>query len=138
MNIDIEWLAYVSENQRSDVFYCDGYNHSPVCIVKGKYKKVLISCDGEMRAKFIDSDGEEHTITDFWELEEAGIKTDSDLSKYEDKLEWIENPWLDAYDITDGYHPENGSESMDHLDMVSGDLDEILNKVKNYIESNEK
>ena len=132
-NIEIEWLAWEDENQRSDVFYCEGYGHSPICIVSGDTKKVLISCDGEMRAHFIDSDGEEHLITDSWELEDAGIKSDSDLRRFEDKFEWDDNPWLDAYDITDGYHPENGSESFDHLDMVSGTIDEILEKVKEYI-----
>lgn len=132
-NIDIEWLAWEDENQRSDVFYCDGYNHTPICIVKGNGKKVLISCDGEMRAHFIDSDGEEHLITDSWDLEDAGIKTDSDLKRYEDKLEWIDNPWLDAYDITEEYSPENGVESLVHLDMVSGTIDEIMEKVKTYI-----
>lgn len=136
MEYDIEWLAHEDKNQRTDVFYCDGYHHTPVCIVKNKYRKVLIACDGEMRAKFIDSDGEEHTITDCWELEAAGIKTDSDLQKHEDKIEWIDNPWFDAYDITFGYEPENGTESFIHLDMVCGDLDEILEIVKGYIKVN--
>lgn len=138
MTIDIEWLVHEELHQRSDVFYCDGYNHTPVCVVKGENRKVLISCDGEMDVRFIDEDGEEHKITDFWGLLDVGIKSDADLQKYEDKLNWIDNPWFDAYDITDDYQPELGPDNSGiHLDMVSGSIDEILEKVKNYINEGE-
>lgn len=138
MTIDIEWLVHEELHQRSDVFYSDGYNHNPVCVVKGENRQVLIACDGEMDVRFIDSDGEEHKITDFWGLLDVGIKSDEDLKKYEDKLNWIDNPWFDAYDITDDYQAELGPDNSGiHLDMVSGTLDEILEKVKNYINEGE-
>lgn len=138
MTIDIEWLVHEEKNQRSDVFYCEGYNHTPVCVVKGENRHILISCDGEMDARFIDSDGEEHKLTDFWDLLDVGIRSDEDLKKYEDKLEWIDNPWFDAYDITVEYEPDLGSDGMGiHLDMVSATLDEILEKVKNYLNEGE-
>ena len=38
MKFDIEWLTENEPNQRTDVFYCEGYFHTPVCIIKGNTK----------------------------------------------------------------------------------------------------
>ena len=45
MHFDIEWLTENEPKQRTDVFYCEGYHHSPVCIITGNERKVLISLE---------------------------------------------------------------------------------------------
>lgn len=134
MEFDIEWLQHDEPDQRQDIFYCEGYEHSPVCIIKGNGKQVLISCDGEMRI-IHKINGDDYIITDYWDLIEAGIKTDEDVYKVLEDADWDCNPWFDAYDISMNYQPELGPDNMGiHLDMVSGDLDEIIGLVKRYIE----
>ena len=61
-----------------------------------------------------------------------GIHTDDDIEKLSD-ANWDFSPWFDAYDITENYEPENGVESFVHLDMVEGNLDDIIDTVKQYI-----
>lgn len=138
MEFDIEWLQENNKKQRMDIFYCEGYHHSPVCIIEGNDKKVLISCDGEMKAIFTDNDGDEVYITDFWDLIELGIKTDSDYLKVEDRIEWDFNPWFAAYDITENYDPTLGNDTYHYLEIVEGNLDDTIEKVKKYIETGEQ
>lgn len=130
-DFDIEWLQWFDEKAKTDLFFCEGYEHSPVCIVSGNGKRVLIACDGEMRIVH-KKDGDDFIIRDFWDLQEIGVNTDDDLVKLEDSFIDF-SPWLDAYDITKRYAPEDGVESFEHLDMVSGEIDEILEKVKIYL-----
>lgn len=127
MKIDIEWLMENEPDQRTDVFYCEGYFHSPVCIITGNTRKVLISCDGEMTIRYKDI-----VIKDFWDLLNNGIKTDADLKKL-DRDKYDDEPWFDAYDITKNYDPTIGHESYDNLDMVHDNLDEVISMVKNYL-----
>jgi hypothetical protein len=127
MKFDIEWLTENEPNQRTDVFYCEGYFHTPVCIIKGNTRKVLISCDGEMTIRYKDI-----VIKDFWDLLNNGIKTDADLKKL-DRDNYDDEPWFDAYDITKNYDPTIGHESYDSLDMVHDNLDEVISMVKNYL-----
>jgi len=127
MKFDIEWLTENEPNQRTDVFYCEGYFHTPVCIIKGNTRKVLISCDGEMTIRYKDI-----VIKDFWDLLNNGIKTDADLKKL-DRDNYDDEPWFDAYDITNNYDPTIGHESYDSLDMVHDNLDEVISMVKNYL-----
>lgn len=138
---DIEWLEWYNPEAKADVFYCDGYGHNPVCVIKatdedtGKDTHILISVDGEMRLDYLDPiTGDIHNVRDFWDLAEIGITKDSDLVKL-DGMEWDMNPWFDAYDITAKYTPEDGIESLIHLDMVSGDLDEIIGRVIEYLKT---
>lgn len=138
---DIEWLNWYNPEAKSDVFYCDGYGHSPVCVIKatdentGKDTHILISVDGEMRLDYLDPiTGDIHNIRDSWDLAEIGITKDSDLIKL-DGVNWDMNPWFDAYDITADYASEDGMESLIHLDMVSGDLDEIIGRVMEYLKT---
>ena len=131
MKFDIEWLQHNDLSQRQDIFYCEGYEHSPVCFIKGNGRKVLISCDGEMRIIY-KVDGDDVIISDYWDLIDAGVKSDDDIWKLK-LADWDCNPWFDAYDVTEGYHPENGVESFVHLDMVEGNLDDIIDTVKQYI-----
>lgn len=138
-NYDIEWLQWFDEKAKTDIFYCEGYEHSPVCIIKGNNRQVLVSCDGEMNALFIDNDGEEHRITDYWGLVNAGIKTDFDLEKLKDKIEWDMTPWFNAYDITEDYQEDLGPDNSGvNLEMVSGTIDEILQKVEGYMKETDK
>jgi hypothetical protein len=138
MKFDIEWLQGSDKDQRLDVFYCEGYDHSPVCIVKGNTVEVLISCDGEMKAVLTKDNGDEVYITDFWGLLHNDIKTDKALMEINNKIEWHLNPWFDAYDITSNYDPDIGHESYDNLDIVEGNLDDIIEKVKLYIIEKER
>jgi hypothetical protein len=126
---DIEWLQWFNPEAKSDVFYCEGYEHSPVCVVSGNGRRILISCDGELRITIDD----EIIIQDHWDLIEHGFKTDADIPKlYEvGQVDW--NCWLDAYDITSDYDPVAGQETYDHLDMISDNLDEIFDQVKAYL-----
>lgn len=138
MTIDIEWLVYFDPKQTRDVFYCDGSYNVPICVVKGEEKKVLIVCDGEMYGFYNKNTEDEYHIRSFWDLEKLGIKTDDDLERLEDKIEWDFNPWFDAYDITNDYQPEIGPDNSGiHLDMVSADIYEILNSVKEYMNEGE-
>jgi hypothetical protein len=133
MEFDIEWLQERSQNQALDIFYCEGYEHSPVCYISGNKRKVLISCDGEMRGIFSDKSGDEVIITDFWDLIDAGIETDDDYLELKEKIEWDFNPWFTAYDVTNNYDPDLGHDTFTCLEFVEGDLDEIISKVKDYI-----
>lgn len=138
---DIEWLDWYNPEAKSDVFYCDGYDHHPVCVVKatdedtGEDTHILISVDGEMRLDYLDPiTRETHYIRNSADLAEIGITKDSDLVKL-DGIDWGMSPWFDAYDITVDYAPKDGIESLIHLDMVSGDLDEIIQKVVVYLKT---
>jgi hypothetical protein len=127
MKFNIEWFTENEPEQRTDVFYCEGYHHTPVCIISGNTRKVLISCDGEMTIRYKDI-----VIKDFWDLLNNGIKTDADLKKL-DRDNYDDEPWFDAYDITKNYDPTIGHESYDNLDMVHDNLDEVISMVKNYL-----
>ena len=133
MSIDIEWLMWYDADAKSDVFYCDGSGHSPVCIVRSNGKQILIAVDGEMKIVTNHPDtNEEYIIEDHWDLLEIGIKKDSDLKKLDDS-EIEMSPWFDAYDISINYDPSNGVEVYAHLDMVSENIDEVMEKVKVYL-----
>ena len=94
MSIDIEWLMWYDADAKSDVFYCDGSGHSPVCIVRSDGKQILIAVDGEMKIVTNHPDtNEEYIIEDHWDLLEIGIKKDSDLKKLDDS-EIEMSPWL--------------------------------------------
>lgn len=135
---DIEWLQDVVPNQMSDFFYCEGYGHSPVCYITGNGRKILISCDGEMKLYYRPKEGEEIVITDFWDMiYEAKIKTDKDYNDNIEKFEWDYNPWFTAYDITHNYDPTLGEDTYDHLDYVEGNLQDIVDQVVKYIETGE-
>ena len=131
MKFDIEWLQKDEPEQRTDLFYCEGYQHSPVCIITGGSRKVLISCDGEMRIKY-KYGGETFTLTDYWDLLEHDIKRDIDLNKL-DYDNYIDNPWFAAYDITNNYDEDAGWETYEDIGFVHDNLDEMILRVKYYI-----
>jgi len=127
MKFDIEWLTENEPKQRTDVFYCEGYHHSPVCIITGNERKVLISCDGEMTIRYKDD-----VIKDFWGLLENGIKTDLELMRL-DHDNYDDEPWFAAYDITNNYDEVAGHETYDDLGIIEGNLDEMIKLVKEYL-----
>jgi hypothetical protein len=131
MKIDIEWLTENEPEQRTDLFYCEGYHHSPVCIITGNTRKVLISCDGEMTIRHQHL-GQEYVIKDFWDLLDLHITKDIDLNVL-DRDKFDDEPWFDAYDITNNYDEVAGHETYDSLDMVHDNLDEVISMVKNYL-----
>jgi hypothetical protein len=131
MKFDIEWLTENEPDQRTDVFYCEGYHHSPVCFITGNKRKVLISCDGEMTIRH-----EGDVIKDFWGLLDNGIKTDIDLTKL-DRDNYDDEPWFAAYDITDNYDEVAGHETYDDLGIITGNLDQMIELVKEYITKGE-
>jgi hypothetical protein len=132
MKFDIEWLTENEPNQRTDVFYCEGYHHSPVCIITGNERKVLISCDGEMTIR-----DEDDVIKDFWGLLDSGIKTDDDLARL-DPDNFDDEPWFAAYDITDNYDEVAGHETYDDLGIIEGNLDEMIKLVNEYLTTQNK
>ena len=131
MEFDIEWFTENEPKQRRDVFYCEGYHHSPVCIITGNERKVLISCDGEMTIR-----DEDDVIKDFWGLLDSGIKTDDDLARL-DPDNFDDEPWFAAYDITNNYDEVAGHETYDDLGIIEGNLDEMIKLVKEYITKGE-
>jgi hypothetical protein len=135
MEFNIEWLADNEPLQRTDLFYCEGYHHSPVCIITGHYRKVLISCDGEMTIRY-EANGQEHVIKDFWDLLENDIKTDDDLKKL-DRDNFDDEPWFAAYDITNNYDEVAGHETYDDIGIIHDNLDEMINMVEYYIKKGE-
>ena len=132
MKFDIEWLQENEPEQRTDVFYCEGYHHSPVCIITGNERKVLISCDGEMTIR-----DEDDVIKDFWGLLDSGIKTDDDLARL-DPDNFDDEPWFAAYDITDNYDEVAGHETYDDLGIIEGNLDEMIKLVNEYLTTQNK
>ena len=135
MEFDIEWLTENEPDQRTDLFYCEGYHHSPVCFITGNDRKVLISCDGEMTIRY-EINGQEHNLKDFWDLLDNGIKTDADLMKL-NRDNYDDEPWFAAYDITNNYDEVAGYETYDDIGIIEGDLDKMIELVKEYIEKGE-
>ena len=127
MEFDIEWFTENEPKQRTDVFYCEGYHHSPVCIITGNERKVLISCDGEMTIRH-----EDDVIKDFWGLLDIGIKTDVELGRL-DPDNFDDEPWFAAYDITNSYDEVAGHETYDDIGIIEGNLDKMIELVKEYI-----
>ena len=133
MEFDIEWLQDNEPEQRTDIFYCEGYHHSPVCIITGNERKVLISCDGEMTIRYTIPGLDEEVIKDFWDLIENDIKTDNDIWKLENNATYDDEPWFAAYDITNSYDEVAGHETYDDIGIIEGNLDKMIELVKEYI-----
>jgi hypothetical protein len=127
MEFNIEWFTENEPKQRTDMFYCEGYHHTPVCIITGNERKVLISCDGEMTIRYKDI-----VMKDFWDLLNNGIKTDADLKKLNPD-NFDDTPWFAAYDITNNYDEVAGHETYDDLGIIDDNLDKMIELVKEYI-----
>lgn len=139
---DIEWLLSYDENQNDAIFYCEGYEHSPICVISGNDRKVLIVCNGEMKIVY-ELNNEEFIIQDFWDLMRAGINTDEDLEKL-DEYERDCNPWFEAYDITEIYKEKMADlleifamqdigKDIPSLEIDEDDLRSLISQINNYI-----
>ena len=129
-NVKVEYIYGEPKDQTSDVFYCDGYGHNLVAKVTYKDISINIYCDGEMR--FIHND---ITVRNNSQLEEAGIFTDSDVEKI-DTNQWMDNPWFDAYldyDKEDSKYALAAFMGEDHLDMVTGDINEAVKQATEWL-----
>jgi hypothetical protein len=62
----------------------------------------VVAC-GETRLLYVDEQGKEYNIRQPADLEEAGIKSDTDLKRLADKdlLTWYNNPWFEVYSDSD-------------------------------------
>lgn len=136
MKFDIEWLMDNEPEQRTDLFYCEGYHHSPVCIITGNERKVLISCDGEMTIRHLHL-GEEYVIKDFWDLLDLHINKDIDLNAL-DPDNFDDTPWFAAYDITNNYDEVAGHETYDDLGIIDDNLDKMIELVNEYLTKQNK
>lgn len=114
------WEMIYSPLQTMDIFYCDGYGHNPVLFIEYRGKRVMISCDGEMKFDYNDT-----RIRNCDDLIHAGITTDNEWYKAANSIENGYFPWFDAY------IEENNN--WVHLDMVNGSLDDIILQCQRYL-----
>ncbi len=119
---EFDWKDRYDPLAKSDIFYCEGYTHSVVLYIKYNNRIVEISCDGEMDFWYNDV-----RVRSYSDLIKAGILTDTDWRKAQDSIHDGSFPWFDAY-MED---PE--TYEMEHLDMVHGDLDDIILEVQQYL-----
>jgi len=119
---EFQWVDTYDHLAKSDVFYCLGYTHNAVVYMRYNNRIILISCDGEMDFWYNDV-----RIRSCNDLIEAGILTDTDWQKARDTIDDGSFPWFDAYIE----HPE--TYELEHLDMVNGDLDDIILQAQRYM-----
>jgi hypothetical protein len=119
---EFDWKDRYDHLAKSDVFYCLGTTHSPVVYIRYNNRIVQISCDGEMDFWYNDV-----RIRSYEGLIKAGILTDTDWLKAREEIHDGSFPWFDAY-MED---PE--TYNLEHLDMVHGDLDDIILEVQKYL-----
>lgn len=125
--INFDWHNIYDHKQISDVFYCIGNGHNQVVYMEFNGRRVKISCDGEMSFYYGNT-----RIRSNFDLEEAGIDSDAVWSQIRDSVDDGLFPWFDAYEWNEE------KEYWEHLDMVSGELDEIINRVQVYLAYNEE
>lgn len=118
-----DWQDIYDPLRRSDVFYCMGNHHNPILTISYGDRRVMIACDGEMN--FWHNDVKVRSDND---LPDAGIHTDTDwLKARENDIDDGLFPWFDAYE----YLEDSGD--WIHLDMVYGDLNEIILAVQRLL-----
>jgi hypothetical protein len=119
---EFQWVDQYDHLAKSDVFYCLGYTHNAIAYIRYNNRIILISCDGEMDFWYNDV-----RIRSCNDLVEAGITTDTEWLKAREEIHDGSFPWFDAY-IED---PE--TYELEHLDMVHGDLDDIILNAQQYL-----
>lgn len=121
----LDWHIAYDHHRKSDVFYCDGYRgHTPVVDINYMGKIVQISCDGEMDFEYKD-----FRVRNCDDLFDAGITSDLIWHKVIENYEISGNentPWFDAYLLDE-------SNNWEHLDMVNGDIDDIIHSVQKFM-----
>lgn len=120
---DFKWLDFYDPLRRSDVFYCMGNHHNPVLEISFDDRRVMIACDGEMNFWYNDV-----KVRSDKDLPDAGIRTDTDWhNAMETGIHDGLFPWFDAYEYLEDNH------EWFHLDMVYGDLNEIILAVQRLL-----
>lgn len=122
---NFKWHEPYNHHRKSDVFYCDGYRgHVPIVDIEYMGKIVQISCDGELDFNYKDL-----RIRNCDDLIEAGIASDFVWHKVIENYEISGNentPWFDAYLLDE-------SNQWEHLDMVNGNIDDIISSVQKFM-----
>jgi hypothetical protein len=116
------WVVCYDPLRKSDVFYCDGYHHTPLLYIEFKDETVMIACDGEMHFEYNDV-----IVRNSEDLFEAGIRTDADWVKAIHELEDCLLPWFDAYEWDEDY------KEWKHLDMVNSEYEDIILQAQRYL-----
>jgi hypothetical protein len=119
------WIVSYDPLRKSDVFYCEGYNHTPLLYIEYMDKRVMISCDGEMHFEYNDV-----IVRHCEDLVEAGIHTDAHWTKAIHEIEDGLFPWFDAYEW------DEDSQEWQHLDMVNSEYEDIILQVQKYMMNN--
>lgn len=122
-----EWIDLYMHNRTSDVFYCLGEGHSPVVYIEFNGRRTMISCDGEMSFYYGDT-----RIRSGFDLAKARIDSDAIWEQIRGCIDDGLFPWFDAYEW------DQDGKYWNHLDMVSGDLNEIIFNVQHYLLFNEE
>lgn len=117
-----EWVVTYDPLRKSDVFYCDGYNHTPLLYIEYNDQRVMIACDGEMHFEY-----NEVVVRSADDLPEAGINTDSDWVKAIHELDDGLFPWFDAYEWDEDYM------QWEHLNMVNSEYEDIILQAQRYL-----
>ena len=114
------WHQLYDPHRKSDIFYVDRGTSSPVVDITFNDKMVQITCDGEMMFTY-----NGYRIRKYDDLMDSGLVSDKEWNQVDihDGL----YPWFDAYE----YNEDNNE--WIHLDMVNGDLDDIILEVQRYI-----
>lgn len=115
-----EWHQAYDPHRKSDVFYVDYGTCSPVVDITFNDKRVQITCDGEMRFTYNNYD-----IRKYDDLIRSGILNDQDW--FEADIHDGFFPWFDAYEY------DEDKKDWVHLDMVNGDIDNIILHVQRYL-----
>lgn len=119
------WHQIYDTNCKSDIFYHDYGNSSPVVDISFNGNRIMITCDGEMNFIY---KGER--VRQYRDLSKCGINTDIDwLKALDDDQDYPEGfmPWFDAYEYNDSVN------DWEHIDMVSGHIDDIILTVQKYL-----
>lgn len=120
-----EWHQIYDHHRKSDIFYHDHGTCSPVVDITFNNHTVQITCDGEM-----DFHVKDVHVRSYDDLIAAGIKTDLDWKELTNDSYfgyWGLYPWFDAYEY------DEDKKDWVHLDMVNGDIDDIIREVQKYM-----
>jgi hypothetical protein len=109
------------ESRQDSVFWTNEAGHE---VVWSKYGEVAyhVIRNGEMKVRYTDPEGNEHTLRYTSDFDDLGITTDAILAEWNTKDEevwsWVNNSWFEVWDAQDGTFAldEFYSEPIDTLD----------------------
>ena len=120
-----EWEMNYNPIQKSDIFYSEGYSHNPVVYISFNDRRVMISCDGQMNFYLDDT-----KVRSCFDLVKANVVNDTDWQIVRNHPDFGYSglfPWFDAYEYNED------TNDWEHLDMVYGEIDEIILAVQRYL-----